>query len=408
VAGDAKARRGMVNVVWNLLYDNVNQKNWSDVFGPVILNGAILPGAIATQFHLQDGDYKATFQGNFVVNSGVIQSGTITGFDLFFKNPAGHVLDATGYQIDFVAFKQALAALQATSSTALLDLLFGAPMTVHGTAQVDGFGQGNSDDTLFGNSGPDKLGGDDGDDRIFGGDGDDLLTGGNGDDAFVGGEGMDNLHGGPGSDTADYSSEANFVRASLDGPNTTELLVGGTVEDLLAFIENVTSGSGNDELVGDGFNNTFAGNAGDDKLTGNDGNDHLLGGDGKDKLNGGKGNDEIAGGLGNDVVIGGKDSDTLVFDAPLNAKKNVDKVKKFSPGKDMIELDQAVFASLDPGALKGKHFRLGEKAKDGNDHILYDEGLVRYDPDGKGGAKAVLFAKLKSAPDIDADNFLVA
>ena len=67
-----------------------------------------------------------------------------------------------------------------------------------------------------------------------------------------------------------------------------------------------------------------------------------------------------------------------------------------------------MFAVLDLGTLKGKHFRDGERAKDGNDHVIYDDGKLSYDVDGKGGAKAVLFAKLKGDPNLQADDFLVA
>lgn len=399
----------MANVTWILGTDPINGKEWHIVLGAVFANGSILPGAIATQFHLHDGNNKATFQGNFDVSGGVVQSGMITGFDLYYGGTSAHLVDATGYQINFAAFKQALAAYQVTPSEALYDLFFSDRMTVHGSGQGEVVAGGHAADILYGKGGMDGITGAGGNDRIFGGDGNDGLDGGRGDDMLWGGSGLDKLNGGEGSDTAVLSAEANFIAVTLNGPNTVDLLIGGVVADRLVYVENVIGGSGNDQLIGDGFNNTFTGNAGDDKLIGNDGNDRLRGGDGRDKLDGGTGNDEIAGGKGNDLVIGGKNSDTLVFDTALNGKNNVDKVKKFSPGKDTIELDQSVFKALKPGVLKGKHLRLGEKAKDGNDHVLYDgDGELRYDADGKGGTKAVLFARLKGAPDIDADNLFVA
>ena len=185
------------------------------------------------------------------------------------------------------------------------------------------------------------------------------------------------------------------------------MLVGGFAEDILLNVENVNGGIGNDKLVGDGFINDLVGNAGDDKLVGNEGNDVLFGGDGRDKVNGGKGDDRVGGGLGKDILLGRKGGDTFVFDTALDADDNVDKVKKFSHARDTVELALAVFPELDPEVLKGKHFQLGEKAKDGNDHVIYDDGKFSYDPDGKGGAKAILFAKVIGGPDIAADDFFL-
>ena len=210
-------------------------------------------------------------------------------------------------------------------------------------------------------------------DFLSGGEGNDVIRARGGNDFMSGGNGQDELDGGEGSDTADYSEKLDAVTLTLNGPNDVKVLVDGVVEDTIRNTENANGGGGGDRLAGDGFNNAFAGNAGDDKITGNLGNDDLSGGDGNDKLDGGDGNDRIAGGLGNDRLVGGKTSDTLVFDTALHAKNNVDKVKKFSHAKDTVELDQAVFTELDLGALKGKHFHLGEKAKDGNDRIIYDE-----------------------------------
>jgi Ca2+-binding RTX toxin-like protein len=215
------------------------------------------------------------------------------------------------------------------------------------------------------------------------------------------------IHGGAGSDTADYSEKADDVVVALAGSVFSVVKVGGADEDNIHDIENVNGGSSNDILIGNGLANRLAGNGGDDRLTGSDSNDVLQGGAAHDRLNSGKGNDQIDGGLGNDVLVGGKNSDSFLFSAALDRRSNVDKVKDFKPGADTIVLSHAVFAELDPGGLKGKHFVLGKKAEDGNDHIIYDDGRLSYDADGKGGAKAVLFAKLKGAPEIETADFLV-
>ena len=68
----------------------------------------------------------------------------------------------------------------------------------------------------------------------------------------------------------------------------------------------------------------------------------------------------------------------------------------------------ACSSSLEVGDLKGKYFHEGKKAADGNDHIIYHDGTLSYDADGKGGAKQVEFAVLKGAPDISAHDVVVA
>ena len=171
-----------------------------------------------------------------------------------------------------------------------------------------------------------------------------------------------------------------------------------------------------DELFSGNFNGRAYGNGGDDEIVGGGrddafyggaGNDGLLGLDGNDLIKGGKGKDLLFGGDGDDLLIGNKGRDSFRFDAPLDPETNVDKIKKFSHAKDTIELSASVFLGLDQGPLKGRYFHDGKKAKDGNDHVLYDDGRLLYDSDGKGGAEPVLFAKLKGDPDIAADDFLL-
>lgn len=116
-----------------------------------------------------------------------------------------------------------------------------------------------------------------------------------------------------GIDTITYSSTRDTVidlrPATLDyGPGG-----GGFISNALGIqggftiangvmIENATSGSGNDTLVGNDGNNV---------LTGNGGNDLLIGGAGQDTLNGGSGNDEVSGGTGNDTVNAGSNNDMV-------------------------------------------------------------------------------------------------
>ncbi|WP_145840404.1 calcium-binding protein [Denitratisoma sp. DHT3] len=70
---------------------------------------------------------------------------------------------------------------------------------------------------------------------------------------------------------------------------------------------------GNDQLTGDGTDETIAGLGGNDVIQGAGGNDHLLGNDGDDRLYGQDGNDTLEGGAGNDLLDGGAGNDTYRF-----------------------------------------------------------------------------------------------
>ena len=161
-------------------------------------------------------------------------------------------------------------------------------------------------------------------------------------------------------------------------------------------------------MTGDTLVNMLVGNDGDDRLAGGDGNDSLLGGAGRDRIDGGKDNDTIDSGAGKDVLTGGKNSDSFVFSAALDANDNLDKIKDFKPGADTIWLGRDRLHGPRSRRVKGKYFAIGTKAKDGNDHVIYDDqtGVLSYDADGKGGLKRSPSPSSR-APDIGADDFLV-
>jgi autotransporter-associated beta strand protein len=158
------------------------------------------------------------------------------------------------------------------------------------------------------------------------------------------------------------------------------------------------------------------GRNGDDRIDGLAGNDTVIGGNGDDVLAGSKGDDWLYGRAGSNKLIGGKGMDAFVFDVKLGAgnagKGSADafsfaKIKDFAIGEDQILLDTKVFKALDKGALPDDAFAIGKKAKADGVHILYQNGNIRYDADGKGGKDAVLFAKVGKDLAIDADDFLV-
>jgi Ca2+-binding RTX toxin-like protein len=152
---------------------------------------------------------------------------------------------------------------------------------------------------------------------------------------------------------------------------------------------------------------TVAGGTGNDTLTGSSGSDWLRGFAGADTLSAGSGNDQLSGGSSKDVLTGGSGSDKFIFDTALSASTNVDKITDFAKG-DLLYLNHAVFKSLATGVLASGEFATGS-AKDGNDHIVYDQssGTVSYDSDGHGGSAAVPFAILSNHAALTAHDVYV-
>jgi Ca2+-binding RTX toxin-like protein len=75
-------------------------------------------------------------------------------------------------------------------------------------------------------------------------------------------------------------------------------------------IEHAMGGNGNDQITGNGENNSLSGGGGADRLGGYEGDDTLNGGTGNDSLYGGSGNDILNGGAGIDTLYGGTGNDT--------------------------------------------------------------------------------------------------
>ncbi len=210
----------------------------------------------------------------------------------------------------------------------------------------------------------------------------------------------------------------DFVLES-DGAGGTRIVLGAGV---------TITGTSGDDLIdathtvpGEALPTTSAdlidGAAGADRISGLDGNDWLIGGKGRDFLKGGKGDDRLEGGLGRNKLKGGDGADTFVL-APVFGDGAVLKggkanghahVLDFDTDSDIIELDAGSFLAIGPTLEEGE-FRIGLKAKDDDDHILYHakSGRLLYDEDGKGGEDAVEFARLDRKLDMDAGNFLAS
>ena len=253
------------------------------------------------------------------------------------------------------------------------DALSGGPGDdrVHGGAGGDLVLGGDGDDFLDGGPGADELGGDGGNDRLagragpdfiaggtdsdiadysdatqavtvslngvpedggegemdnvaldvegaMGGTDSDVLTGNEGPGTFIGGDGDDRIdpgggadavNGGPGFDSVSYAGRTATVAIDLAAAgNDGEA---GEGDHLNPDIEQVTGGSGTDQLAGTDEANTLVGGGGRDRLGGRGGVDRLDGGGSDDHLAGGAGEDLLVGGDGNDALDGGTAADSL-------------------------------------------------------------------------------------------------
>lgn len=155
-------------------------------------------------------------------------------------------------------------------------------------------------------------------------------------------------------------------------------------------------------------------------LTGN-GFDNILVGSGvANALNGGAGKDKIYGKAGKDALIGGTGADSFVFDTKFS-KSNMDTVRDFQVGQDKVLLEAALFKASKPlysRVLKATHdkpvkldkafFTVGDKARDSNDYIVYNNknGVLYYDADGSGAGLAVEIAQFSKLPKLSYLDFL--
>lgn len=164
--------------------------------------------------------------------------------------------------------------------------------------------------------------------KFSAGDGADTIYAGAGNDILIGGAGADNLHGGAGSDTASYEETTTGLFASLSTEAPSNFNTGNAADDKYYDIENLTGGSGNDTLEGNGGANVLDGGAGIDTasyqhstntvkaslsnpVSFNSGDawgdtyiniENLTGGSGDDTLEGNASANVLDGGTGNDTV----------------------------------------------------------------------------------------------------------
>ncbi|MBL8497076.1 FG-GAP-like repeat-containing protein [Nitrosomonas sp. JL21] len=191
-----------------------------------------------------------------------------------------------------------------------------------------------------------------------------ILDGQAGNDILRGWSGADTLIGGPGNDTLFVENTRDIV---MEKPNegidtvssSITYILPVNVEKLILTGTNAINGTGN------GLANVITGNAAANQLNGGAGNDILDGGYGINRLTGGAGND--------------------IF--KFTSKGPVDVITDYHVANDTIQLENSVFNALtDPGVLAAGQFRVGAKALDANDHIIYNSatGALIYDANGNG------------------------
>jgi Ca2+-binding RTX toxin-like protein len=113
------------------------------------------------------------------------------------------------------------------------------------------------------------------------------------------------------------------------------------------------------------------------------------------------GNDFLHGGTGNDRLYGNSGKDAFVFDTKPHKSANKDVIQDFNVRDDTIRLENSSFTKVGKSGavLSSSMFWANNtgKAHDKSDRIIYDKdsGVLYYDPDGTGSAKAVAFTNIQ-------------
>jgi serralysin len=134
---------------------------------------------------------------------------------------------------------------------------------------------------------------------------------GSGNDIIIGNAADNVLNGGAGKDTVSYEAATAGVRVNLSLGTAQQ--TGSAGADTLSNFENLTGSDFNDILTGKG-NGIVKGGAGDDVIHGSTGGDRLFGEAGNDTFIPGTGKDTIDGGSGWDTVDFGSSSAGVVAD----------------------------------------------------------------------------------------------
>ena len=175
-------------------------------------------------------------------------------------------------------------------------------------------------DQIYGQGGDDTISGDADDDHLDGGAGTDIVMGGLGNDTLYGGGGVgDQLDGGDGDDVLHGSDDGADVivgglgRDLIYGHGGNDSLSGGDGDDIIdggAGDDTISGDAGSDLLVGGADHDTIYGHsvsgAGDDGAV-----DYIYGDFGTDKNESGSGRDQLFGQGGSDLIWGEGNDDFI-------------------------------------------------------------------------------------------------
>jgi Ca2+-binding RTX toxin-like protein len=209
-----------------------------------------------------------------------------------------------------------------------------------------------------------------------------------GDDKIYGGTNADQMEGETGNDTYYVNHAGDKIVETLHG-GTNDRVYSNISHTLASHVEHLyAQGSSSIDLTGNSLTNTITGNSGANR---------------------------ISGGLGKDTLSGGAGKDVFAFDTKPTSS-NRDKIVDFNVKNDSIWLDNKIFKKLGkkgsedkPAQLKKNFFTIGDKAKDKNDYIIYNDknGKLYYDADGSGKGKQVEIATLSKDLKMTHKDFFV-
>jgi Ca2+-binding RTX toxin-like protein len=224
-----------------------------------------------------------------------------------------------------------------------------------------------------------------------------VLTGNSGANILNGGAGVDTLAGGLGNDTYLVDSAFEIVTEAIGGGIDTVRISTSYSLAAAAEVESLVSDTNTGvRLGGSEFANTIVGGNGRDVLFG-------LGGD--DILDGGRGRDDLRGGIGRDYF--------KFDDRPT--RTTVDRILDFNVRDDFALLDNAIFSKLGrgtegaPGKLNAAYFRIGDRALDSNDYLIYNpvtDDLI-YDSNGSGAGGTTKIADFNNVRLTAADILII-
>ena len=208
---------------------------------------------------------------------------------------------------------------------------------LQGGGGIDTITGGRGPDDLYGGAGNDSLTGGAGLDRLYGGDGNDTLMDAWDGAFFDGGRGIDLLN--LSAETASIGvAMGNNIFLTVHGydangfPVVSTSVSGSSLSGRVTGIENLTTGSGDDLLLGTNGDNVLDGGGGNDLFNGFGGNDTILGRAGTDTIYGGAGTDSLWGGLGNDLFPFYALTDS-------SARDGIDTIMDFNPSTEGDRID---------------------------------------------------------------------